>query len=833
MVANQPGAERGPEARVLVCGAVPPLANSYYPRQQAGLDLVRHLGPGEAVVLVHGADTPLAPAAQGGSGKTQLAVNFAQVMVQTRAVELLVWVTAASRESVITSFAEAANAVDAAQPGEGAEAAAARFISWLARTRQAWAVVLDDLVTLNDLAELWPSGPAGRLLITSRLPAMAFDAMPFPEARPRVVPVGGLSSREALTYITSRLTEYSDQRIEALDLGEDLEGLPLALGQAASVLSARGWGCREYRARLSERLTHMPTLPSVSAAVLSTWSIAAECADILPPAGLAWPALTLASTMDHHGIPGAVLTSAAACSYIFGRPSSASTADQTLIRATLSNLAQAGLITVDPASPARTVLMHATVQTAVRAYLPPADIEQVVLAAADALAETWPSGDASDPGELGPSQRDQAELEQALRACATPVQELGEGLLWKQAAHPVLVRAGLSLEWARLSDAAIEYWESLTATGTALLGPGHADTVAARDRLAVSYERAGRPNDAVAVFQGALADRQRALGSGHAATVAARARLAHAYVSAGRPGDAVEAYERTAAEARWLLGPVHSATLDARTGLAEAHQAAGQPREAIQTWEQLLADTEAQLGPVHPATLSARASLATAYAASGRSKDAIRQFQRTLADHERANGPDHQDTIAARAALASAFRAGGKQKDALAQYEQVVADRERTEGSDHLDTVAARANLAYAYRSAGRLRDAVPLYERTLADRVRIQGPDHRDTLTARSNLAGCYTEARRLTDAVAQYERALADSERMLGPGHMETLTTRYNLATAHDSAGQATEAVAVLQRTLADCDRYLGPDHQMTQATRRDLDAVSQAGLDRRSGR
>jgi tetratricopeptide (TPR) repeat protein len=793
---------------VLLSGTVPPLADAYFPRE---LSLSGTLRRGETAVLIHGGETELAPAAQGGTGKTQLAVEFAHAMWNTRAVEVLVWVNAASRDSVVTGFAQAANVVDAGQLDEGAEQAAARFVSWLERTRRPWALVLDDLAELSDLEGLWPAGPAGRVLVTTRLPASAFDTPSF--AGFRVLGVSGLNRREALEYLTSRLSDYPDQRIEALDLGEDLEGLPLGLAQATAVMKLRGQGCREYRVLLAERRRHMPAVPGVSAAVLATWSLAAECAHELAPTGLAWPTLVLAAMLDHHGVPGSVLTSPAACGYITGRPSTANAADQVTVRAAINNLAQAGLVTIDPGSAVRTVQLHASVQAAVRAYLPAADREQVMVTAADALLQTWP-----DPVE-------QPDLEQALRDCAATLRASDGGLLWKPEAHPLLFRAGLSLEQSRLSDAAIAYWKSMVATSTRLLGGDHANAVAARDRLAAAYEAAGMSSDAVSVFQIALAEREQNLGPEDSETIDARAHLAHALQSAGRPADAVALYERTVDDSGRTLGAGHPATLEARASLAQAYQAAGQPREALAAYEVLLSEAERHLGVGHPTTLAARAGLAQAYQAAGRPRDAITQYQRALSDQERMHGPEHPDTIAARASLASAFRAAGKAKDAIAQYQRVLADRERVEGPEHPDTIAARANLAYALRSAGRLREAVPLYERTLTDRVRVQGPDHRDTLTARSNLAACYQQARRLTDAIPQYERALADSERMLGSGDMETLTTRCNLATAYYTAGRLADVVAVLQRALTDCERYLGPDHQMTQTVRENLDAATQA--------
>src|SRR5579862_4792183 len=762
VVAQQAGTAA--HSPILLSGTVPPLADTYYSRTETGPDLANTLHPGGTVVLVPGEDTGSAPAAQGGTGKTQLAVEFTHAMWNTRLVEVLVWVSASNHESVITGFAQAANMVDASHPGEGAETAAARFISWLTHTKRPWALILDDLADTAHLEGLWPAGASGRILITTRLPAASFENNDV-----RVVPVSGLSRREALSYLSSRLTDHPDQRIEALDLGEDLDGLPLGLAQATSVINARQIGCREYRAMLAERRRHMSAAEGVSPTILATWSLASECAHELPPQGLAWPTLVLAAMMDYHGVPGAVLTSPAACTYIAGRPSTAGGADQNMVRAAINNLAATGVVTIDPASAVRTVQMHASVQAAVRAWLPQSDLEQVVLAAADALLETWPEGDG------GP------QLDQALRDCTTTLRANDGGMLWKPEAHPLLFRAGLSLENSRLADAAIEYWQTMAATSTRLLGPGHANAVVARDRLAAAYESAGRSAEAISVFQAALADRERNQGPEHPETIAARGHLAHAYQSAGRPADAVALFERTAADSERLLGAGHAVTLGSRANLAEAYQAAGRNREAITAFEQLLADSDRLLSSGHPTTLAARASLAAAYAANGQAKDAIEQYQRALADQERMHGRDHPDSIAARASLAS------------------------------------------AYRSAGKLKEAVPAYERTLADRERVQGRDHRDTLTARSNLAGCYQQARRMTEAIPQYERALADSERMIGAGDIETLTIRCNLASAYYTVGRLSDVVAVLQRALTDCERYLGPDHQMTQTVRENLDEAT----------
>ncbi len=824
---------------MLLSGIVPPLAEPYFQRLETGIDLKSTLVPGETVVLTHGEQTEAAPAAQGGTGKTQLAVEFTRALRSAWAVDALIWVTASSRESIVTGFAQAAATVGAGSPDSGAQAAAARFVAWLARTERRWGLVLDDLADLADLEGLWPAGLGGQVIITTRLPGAAFAAGAHPAAAAglRIVPVGGLSRREGLSYLNSRLTDYADQRIEALDLTEDLDGLLLGLAQATAVMNIARLSCQEYRTQFGERRRYMVDRPvqGVSAAVLATWSLAAECAHQLTPSGLAWPALALAAMLDPHGIPGSVLTSPAACAYVTGRPSSAPGADANLAQAAITNLARVGLVTIDPANPVRTVWMHTSVRAGVRAYLSPPDTDQVVVAAADALAQTWPEavgspgGGGGVPGSAhqGAQQRAQ-QLDQALRDCAVNLGAVGGGgldalpaldALWQPEAHPLLFRVGRSLEDSGLGEAALAYWQSMVTASSQRLGSTHPSALAAKDRLGVAYESAGRVGDAIAVFASTLADWEKTHGPEHPDTITARGRLAHAYSTAGLPAEAVAIYEHMVADANRQLGLGHPVTLAARVDLAGAYSEAGRTRQALSAYQMLSVDAERLLGPRHPTTLAVRDNLAAALLESGQANQAVERYKGLLADYEAAGGPDHPDTITVRANLASAFRRSGKSKDAMAQYKRVLDDRERISGPDHPDTIAARANLAFAYRSGGQLREAIPVYERTLADRERVQGPDHTDTRLARSNLAAAYQQAGRIPEAIAQYERAVADCERLLGPGDTETLTARASLASALFAAGRLVEVTAVLQRALADGEHYLGPDHPMTRALRGNL--------------
>lgn len=659
------------------------------------------------------------------------------------------------------------------------------------------------------------AGENGQVVVTTRL---SEEQLVGPDRT--IVGVPGFSMREAVAYLESRLTGLPDQRIEALDLAEDVSGLPIAMTQAVAVVGDRDTTCRDYRVLYAERMrsTVGTVIDGCPQPMLATWSLAVERAHELSPAGLAWPALAFAAMLDTGGIPAAVLVSAAACGFVTGRLSNGNSGDQNMVRSAFGNLERLGLVSVDKTSAARTVWVHPAVRAAVRAYLPPDGVEQAVLAAAAALLEAWP-----EPGAAAGLTGAGAQLSQALRDCAASLWAFAGDLLWKPEAHPLLVRAGASLDESLLADSAIGYWQTIAATCSHLLGPAHTQTVQARDRLAAAYSSAGRLAEAMSVFESALADRERGLGPEHPDTVAARVNLANSYQASGRETDAIALYEQALGQYERMFGTGHRDTLAICAQLAAAYQAVGRRAESIRLYERALDDSERAVGPAHRDTLAARASLAAAYQTAGQLSEAIATYQRTLADRERAYGPDHPETLVARSNLANAFRLAGRTKEAIAQYQRVLADRERIQGADHPDTMTARGNLAFAYRGGGKLKEAIAQYERTLADRERTQGPDHRDTLSTRGNLAATYQLARRLRDAIPQYERAVIDSERTLGPGDIETITTRCNLATAYYTAGRTAEMVSALRRALADAEQYLGPDHPMTSTVRDNLRAAA----------
>ena len=693
------GSRDGRVAGPVRLGAVPSLADDFSARAETAADLGAALGAGAVMVLVSGRVAGEGPeAGLEPCGKTQLAVCVAESLWRSRRVDLLVWVVATSRASVLSGFAEAAADAMGADPGGDGESAAARFVHWLGETSRPWLVVLDDLRDAADLEGLWPEGPAGRVLITTANPAASSRAQGAMIHR-----VGVFSHCEALSYLTVRLSADPDQRAGAVDLVQDLGHEPLALAQASAVIASSALSCHDYRdlfARRREQLAEAPgDGPPPAASV--TWAISAEQADRLSPAGAARALLALAALLDGHGIPGAVFTTPAACGYLAG-DGAGGPVDREQAREALCTAERAGLLSASPASTATMVRMSAVVQAAIQAAMPAGMLDRAAIAAADALLQAW-------PGDEQP-----AWLAGALRSCAASLQQSAGDLLWAGGSQ-LLLRAGRSLSSARLTGPAIAYGRELAAVSGRILGPGHPDTLAAGEQLAAAYLAAGQAADAVSQFRWVLAERVRVLGPDHPSAIAARRDLGHALVAASQFSDAVTVLARVVGDYERVRGTDQLETLGARDELAAACHAAGQPADAIPLYRRTLASRERTQGLQHPGTMTTRQQLADAYLADGNIKTALVHYKRVLADRERVLGPDHLDTIAVRGTLGSAYHAAGRMASAVQLHEQARAGYERALGADHPDTLTSSANLAHAYYAAGRVTDAMNLLRDTLA----------------------------------------------------------------------------------------------------------------------
>jgi len=682
-------------------GEVPPLAEGYTDRPDTARGIVDALVPGATLALVPGSAFAEGPSNWlGACGKTQIAVIIAESLWRSGTIDALIWISAANRASVLSGYVQASAAAFGIEPAGTAESVAARLVSWLGATSKQWLVVLDDLQDPPDLDGLWPQGASGRVLVTGSQSSLASGRRGI-----QAVPVGFFSVREALNCLTERLSVNPAQRQGAIDLIEALGREPLALAQAASVVANSTLACRDYRDYFARRRQQIGVAAGeVPSAAAVTWTLSLGQAESLLPGASVRLMLVLVALLDGHGIPGAIFSTPAVAAYLGSAVTPFSPAvDPKPAWDALLAIERAGLITVNRAVAPPTILMNSALQAAIRLAAPTNVQEPAARAAAAALLEIWPA-DEPEPWTAA-----------SLRLNAASLHDAAPDVLWADGCHPLLLRAGLSLDDARLAGPAVEYWRDLSARCDTKLMPGHPDALVVAAHLAAAYLAAGYAGEAVHWYQRVLAERGRELAPGHPAIIAARVSLARALVMAGEPADAVTVLQRAVGECEQFRGPGHPDTLSARDELAAGYQAARDPAAAIKLLSRNLSDRERLQGPRDAETMATRDRLAAAYLAEGKVKDAISHYKRSLSDREKVFGRGQPETLATAGNLAAAYQAAGRMPSAIQLAEQCCADSERLLGADHTDTLARLANLAHLYYAVGRVGDAVTLLRDTSA----------------------------------------------------------------------------------------------------------------------
>jgi tetratricopeptide (TPR) repeat protein len=706
---------------------VPPLAEGYTDRPDTARGILEALVPGATLALVPGSAFAEGPANWlGACGKTQIAVILAESLWRSGAIDGLIWISATSRASVLSAYVEASTAAFGIAPTGTAESVAARLVSWLAITEHRWLVVLDDLRDQTDLDGLWPEGPSGRVLVTGVQASLVSG-----RRGTQVIPVGFFSVREALNCLTERLSVNPAQRHGAIDLIEALGREPLALAQAASVVANSTLACRDYRDYFARRRQQISVAAGeVPSAAAVSWTLSLGQAESLLPGASVRLMLVLVALLDGHGIPGAVFSTSAVSAYLGGgvTPFSAAVDPKPAWDALLA-IERAGLISINRAVSPPTIGVNSVLQAAIRLAAPPNVQEPAARAAASALLEIWPVDEAGPWTAV------------ALRLNTAALHDAAPDVLWADGCHQLLLRAGRSLDDARLVGPAVEYWRDLSARCDTKLMPGHPDALVVAGHLAAGYLTAGYAAEAVHWYQRVLAERGRELAPGHPAIITVRVSLAKALIMAGEPSDAVTVLQRAVTECEQFRGPQHPDTLSARDELAEAYQVVGD------------------------------------------AKAATRLLSKNLADRERLQGPRDAETMATRDRLAAAFLADGDNKSAISHYKWLLSDREKVLGRDHSDTLAATANLAAAYRAAGRMPAAMQLSQQCCADSERVLGPDHADTLARLANLAHLYYAAGRVGDAIALLRDTVIRCERVLPADDPLTQVVQQSLANIGDS--------------------------------------------------
>ncbi|KAM5349990.1 hypothetical protein ACJ41O_006495 [Fusarium nematophilum] len=762
-----------------------PASSNFVDRPSDTADLEKYLLPRRShsrqtrkVFVLHGL---------GGVGKTQLAIDFARRHQAT--FSSVFWLDGRSEDRLRGSIAGCINRIPKGQiPSIGRDqseahgkddldAAVARVMGWLARRDNGdWLLIFDNVdqdheqggVTgAYDLRRYLP-GDHGAVLVTTRLSRLS----QLGESKQLAKVDLSLSRTIFGKWYGGKLGSDCDQLLELLD------GLPLALAQAASYLREKEIDATTYvqiykhqwdELMGSRDASSRPLLDYEQGSIATTWMVSFK--EIESKNTDAANLLRLWAFLDNkqlwHGLLGAA---------------AAGPADRwpdwlrEIARNVVRFLDSIGLL-----------LRYSMVETqegSTGSY----SMHPVV--------HRWASFLDGDQ-----QKHESARLALVVVGSSVPMQESREYWVLQQ---KLLPHAERCTGWMR---------EALSGAGTWYIGDEL--VMGSLHMLGLLYSDRGKFKEAEEMYERALEGYEKALGPHHTSTLDTVNNLGNLFNVQGKFKEAEEMYKRALEGKEKALGPHYISTLDTVHCLGNLYSAQGKFKEAEEMYERALEGKERALGRHHTSTLDTVNNLGTLYLDQGKFKEAEEMYERALEGKERALGPHHTSTLMTVNNLGNLYRAQGKLKEAEEMHGQALEGYEKALGPHHTSTLDTVNNLGNLYYVQGKFKEAEEMYERALEGKEKALGPHHISTLKTVHCLGALYYVQGKFKEAEEIYERALEGKEKALGPHHISTLATVHNLGNLYRVRGKLKEAQEMYERALEGNEKALGPHHTSTLET------------------
>ncbi|MFF8941418.1 FxSxx-COOH system tetratricopeptide repeat protein [Streptomyces sp. NPDC014864] len=757
----------------------------------------------------------------GGIGKTQVVLEYAHRFASQ--YDIVWWIDAEQTDQVHIQYNELATRLGIANAKIGAEHNTRTLLEHL-RTQDRWLIILDNADEPSDFETLLPSGP-GHVLITSRNPGWrdiirSHDLDVFPRA-------------DSLAYFTARIPGIDQVQADAL--ADDLGDLPLALAQAAGVITG-GVPPIRYRRLLADKTTKLMaegSPPGYPTTLAATVDIAASRLAADHPSAVAL--LRLAAFLGPDPIPTIWLET------VNDQLSTLTVDTEDILwpRSALQPLNRYGLARVDH----ETFQIHRLTQAIVRDHTAPAD----VTAAQDDVATLLAA--------VNPGNPDTPAAWPQWAALTSHLTAHPRTTMHQPSLRQAFLKAARYLVLSGQAQAARDLTITVHSTWTAALGTDHPDTLAIAETRGHATVDVGKHSEGRRLNEDTLERRRRVLGEDHPHTIQSANNLASTLNSLGEHAKAHRMHTDTLERRRRVLGEDHPDTLTSANNLATTLHSLGEYAEAHRMHTDTLERRRRVLGEDHPHTIQSANNLATTLYSLGEYAEARRMHTDTLERRRRVMGEDHPDTLTSAGNLATTLERLGEYAEARRMDTDTLERRRRVLGEDHPDTLTSANNLATTLNGLGERAEARRMHTDTLERRRRVLGEDHPDTLTSANNLAttlnslGEHTEARRMhTDTLERRRRVLGEDHphalisannlattleslgeraearrmhtdtlerrrRVLGEDHPDTLQSANNLASTLNSLGEHTEAVRLLKDTRSRSRRVLGSEHQFTQ--------------------
>ena len=725
----------------------------------------------------------------GGVGKSQLAIEY--VHRHSSEYDLVWWVPAEQNGQILSSLTSLAQrlGLDVSPEANSAVPAVKEALSTGKTGYENWLLIFDNAEDPADVRQFFPTGGAGKIIVTSRNPEWGRGARPLE--------VDVFSRSESIRFLINRNPDLGEE--EANQLAEALGDLPLAIEQAAAWHATTGMSVEEYMELLDHKrleLLDQDPPPDYRLTVRAAWKLSL---DKLRQVNLG--ALQLLQVCSFFapepisrrlfaGSPTAPIT----------EELDATLSDKFRLSRAIRDIQRYALAKIDHRN--NTLQIHRLIRLVLDDSM---DEEQKIHmrhGAHTLLANGNPSNPSrSEEWSRYGALRPHVNASRAVESTDARVQELVAGLA------RYLYYWGDHTGSEQLAEEALRYRK-------ADRGPDDPQTLRLAKWVGWMYFVNGKFAAARELNQDTLTRYRQAFGDEDEGTLDAMWVVATDLRVAGDFVAALQIDEAAVQTGRRVLGDDDPALLIGTNNLAVSLRLLGRFTEALE----LDTDTERRrsvvLGSDDELTLSSMSSRNVDLRESGQYLDARRRQEDVYRTCVELFGRDAPATLRAARTLAVMRRKAGDHASALKLSQETLERYLRRYDERFPEAIATALNLAIDHRHANDLTAARKLGEDTVAGYQRLFGPRHSYTLSARTNLA---IVLRHAGDPVAAQEHnleSLAIMRETLGADHPVTLICATNLASDLAARGDVAAAYDTDTDTLARSERVLGVEHPSTLA-------------------
>jgi tetratricopeptide (TPR) repeat protein len=696
------------------------------------------------------------------------------------------------------------------------EAVFGAVLTWL-RENPGWLLILDNVNTgdaARAVRELLPLLQGGKVLVTSDLAAWPAG---FGKRE-----VERISREEAARFLLERTQGNREKAAgdpaDAVRLAAFLDGLPLALEQAAAYIAFHHLSLAEYldaweRTReevnwYDERVMDYPR------SLAATWQQTVERLGLAPAA-----LLRLMAYLAPDPIPNALFESGEELVAEAIRQLAEETSQppkREPVSVALGNLAAYSMIEQEDG----VVVVHRLVQEVTRTRIPAEQQRawiELALRLVDHFApeppddvRTWPVWDLLRPHAAVVLAH--AEAAGLPEPTGRLMNELGA----------LLATKGLFAEAEGLYRRALDI-------GQVAFGSDDPKVASYLNNLAQLLKATNRLAEAEPLMRRALEIDQAAFGGEHPNVAEDLNNLAGLLQATNR-FDEAEPFMRRALEIdQAAFGNDHPRIAVRLNDLASLLYATNRLAEAAPLMRRALEIDQAVFGNDHPRIAVRLNNMAGLLQATNRLAEAEPFMRRALEIDQAAFGNDHPSVARDLNNLAQLLQDTNRMDEAEPLLRRALDIDQATFGNDHPNVARDLNNLASLLRATNRLHEAEPFIRRALEMDQASFGHDHPTIAIRLNNLALLLQATNRLAEAEPLMRRALEIDQAAFGENHPNIAIDLNNLAQLLQATNRLAEAEPLMRRALEIFERSFGPDYPSTKIARTNLENLlaSQKGV------